>query len=231
MCLIILFNFKNNNMSVKVDYREHAIITEFEKIQFTDYITENLLIGDFIIGDIIIERKSVLDLSSSIIDNRFREQKERLLETTGDASKILYIIEGNKKNIKNLSKKIIDSAIQNLIFKHKYKVLFTSDQKDTAENLILLLHKIKTNEFNKEIQKSKMNFIKKSDKINENILTNMLSIIPGVSILVAEKIYSKFNTMEILLESLTETSLQDIKITDKRKIGKSLALKIYNSVK
>jgi ERCC4-type nuclease len=217
-------------MNIKVDYREHSIIDAFKKLNFTEYVVENLIIGDFIVGEIIIERKSVLDLSSSIIDNRFREQKERLLQATNDPSKIMYIIEGNKKNIKNLSKKIIDGAIINLIFKHQYKVLFTIDILDTAENLISLFSKIKNNDFNKEITPNKMNFIKKADKINENILTNMLSVIPGVSILVAQKLFTKYNSMQNLLANLTETSLMHIQITDTRKIGKSLALKIYNAL-
>ena len=88
----------------------------------------NLLVGDFIIQsesnisdtlnvghvsgqgtniiESIIERKSIRDLCSSIMDGRFREQKSRLLDSIGDASKICYIIEGRDKlPVQNCDKK------------------------------------------------------------------------------------------------------------------------------
>ena len=42
---------------------------------------QHLAVGDISIGDgkIIIERKSVADLEASILDNRYREQRSRLM--------------------------------------------------------------------------------------------------------------------------------------------------------
>ena len=46
-----------------------------------EVIDENLSLGDFIVNDtILVERKSLSDLASSIYDGRYREQSERLIE-------------------------------------------------------------------------------------------------------------------------------------------------------
>lgn len=246
-------------MLLSIDYRENKILDlivnnknykklvaneNYEKENLKDiiiYESINLNVGDFIIknniGEIefIIERKSVNDLSSSIIDNRFRLQKERLLESIGDSSKIIYIIEGNKKSIKNLPEKTINSAIINLIFKHKYKVIFTLDYQDTLNNITLLYKKVNENEFEKNLNINlDLKLIKKSDKINENIMVNMLSVIPGVSVSIAKKIHAKWNTlknlMEIKVEELSELQIAEESKIRKRKLGKVLAIKIINSL-
>ena len=115
----------------------------------------NLLIGDFVILDDIdnlytirlaIERKSIRDLCASITDGRFREQKQRLLDSINDASKVCYLIEGKLNNLSDkltLSHTIINGSLLNLIFKHKYKVIQTENKLDTFNNIVLLYKKFK----------------------------------------------------------------------------------------
>jgi ERCC4-type nuclease len=223
-------------MLLSIDYRENKIIDLIkEESEDVNYKTENLNIGDFIIRsspekiEYIIERKSVSDLSASIIDNRFREQKARLLESMGECTRIVYIIEGNKKSVKNLPEKTINSAIINIMFKHKYKVIQTVNEKDTLDNIILLYKKVKDKEFEKEMVDNVFRSIKKSEKINENILENMLLVIPGVSINISKKIYEKYKTFSDLI-NCCEIELANVQITDKRKLGKALSKKIKNTI-
>ena len=222
-------------MNLEIDYRENKILDLIKDIKDVNYKSINLNIGDFIIKnengiiEFIIERKSVTDLSASITDGRFRNQKDRLLEFVGDPSKIIYIIEGNKKTVKNLPQKTINSAILNLIFKHRYHVIFTLDHQDTLDNILLLYKKVKEQEFEKAIQKGQDFSIKKADKINENIMVNMLSVIPGVSISIAKKIHTLYPTFKDLINADCVT-LSEIQISDKRKLGKVLSLKIINSL-
>jgi crossover junction endonuclease MUS81 len=217
------------------------------------YKIQNLEIGDFVIKTedetrVIIERKSIKDLCASIIDGRFREQKERLKESMDDTSRILYIIEGHKKklqcgNEKGISKMIIDGSILNLMYRHKYKVLQTENESDTFENIILLYKKIKNGEFESDklcnespIKITKM--IKKGDKISENIMAIQLSVIPGVSYNVSCIISSIYKNMKCLIDAyngceneiLREKLLMDIEITNKRRLGVSLSKKIYESI-
>ena len=44
----------------------------------------------------LIERKCINDLSISIIDGRFRDQKSRLIESNAN---VIYIIEGSVKSL------------------------------------------------------------------------------------------------------------------------------------
>jgi ERCC4-type nuclease len=222
-------------MNLEIDYREHSLLNLISKVKDVNYKSTNLNIGDFIIKnenniiEFIIERKSVTDLSASITDGRFRNQKERLLEFVKDPSKIIYIIEGNKKIVKNLPQKTINSAILNLIFKHHYNVIFTLDHQDTLDNILLLYKKVKEQEFEKAVQKGQDFSIKKSDKVNENIMVNMLSVIPGVSISIAKKIHSVYPTFKDLINA-EKVTLSEIQISDKRKLGKVLTIKIINSL-
>jgi ERCC4-type nuclease len=237
-------------MNLEIDYREIGIIELFNLS--SDGITPtvcNLIIGDFIIknelGEIlfVIERKSIKDLCASIIDGRHSEQRSRLLESIQDPNKIIYIIEGKKnegiihgKTI-DTSKKSINSCILNLIFKHQYKVIFTDSKQDTVDNIILLYNKIQKNELTVS-SASKINIIKKSNKINNNIFINMISIIPGISEKIAVKIHEKYNTLNDLIlaynlivnEIDKKKMLSDIMINSNRKLGNVLSEKIYNSI-
>jgi len=244
---------------LEIDYRENAILSLLNpdvpiKIGETLYSIKNeerikykicnLPIGDFIFKKVImdkntepiseivliIERKTFTDLCSSINDNRFREQKDRLLESIQDPSKIVYILEGNKNvpKVYNISKTTINSAIQNLIFKHCYKVITTQDTLDTIDNLILLYKKIESREL---VGTIKYNLTKKVS--NKDTFINQLNTISGVSIQVAKKIKEKYNNMNELISSYNEYNLHmlsEIMITEKRKIGKNLSEKIYNAL-
>ena len=94
-------------MIIKVDTRETAllqqinillsIIPNFKSIKVE---TETLPIGDIIINDgtedrLIIERKAVNDLLSSIKDGRYEEQSYRLNGLNHHNHNIIYLIEGD----------------------------------------------------------------------------------------------------------------------------------------
>lgn len=229
-------------MILEIDYRESKIIELMKDNNSIKYKVLNLPIGDFVIRDFneniiyIIERKSYADLSASIRDNRFREQKQRLLESMGDASKIIYILENNTTTKFSLSKNILDSAILNLILKHNYKVIYTKNHQDTLDMLLLLFKKIVNNELIESNRTIQQILIKKSDNINDNIFIHILTVIPRVSVSIAQKIVEKYNCISLLMDAYIQLSdinlkkkmLSDIQITDTRKLGKVLSERIYN---
>lgn len=215
----------------------------------TKYIYENLIL--------LIERKTFNDLSSSIIDGRFREQKSRIEQTINDNNKIMYIIEGirKKKEKHGIKINILEGAILNMIFKHKFKILNTNDINDTYETITTICKKFKKHEYimqkneiinetEKEIDNNsitEVNFtnLKKSDRTFNNIFNLQLSVIPGVSINIAKKISEDYKCMMDLINAYNlqennlkkENLLADIQITEKRKLGKALSKKIYNAIK
>lgn len=246
-------NLENNtktNILLEIDYREHDIIELFKQVKDINYKVRNLIIGDFIIknenGDIlfVIERKSIKDLCASILDGRMGEQRSRLLESIQDPNKIVYVIEGKKSEAfihgssPNITKKSINSSVLNLIFKHSYRVIFTESKQDTVDNLLLLCTKIKESKLELNTNTNVIKIIKKSDKINDNIFINMLSVIPGISAKIAIKIHEKYDTLNLLLlaynnlpsENDKKKMLSEILVSTNRKVGKATSEKIYYSL-
>ena len=221
---------------IEIDYREREIIERLESTNLK-YKIENLTVGDFILRSgedvlFVIERKTIKDLCASIIDARFREQKQRLFETTNDASKIVYILEGTKriKGKGSLVKATIDSAIQNLVFKHHFKVIFSDSIDDTIDQLKMLYKKLTENAL--EIDHQKIVPVKKSSKIIDNLFVHQLSVIPGISISIAQKINKLYANMLELIEAYQKSDnkqllLAEILVGPNRRLGKSLSTKVY----
>lgn len=248
-------NLENNtetktSILLEIDYREHDIIELFKQVKDINYKVCSLIIGDFIIKNekdeilFVIERKSIKDLCASILDGRMGEQRSRLLESIQDTNKIVYIIEGKKSEAfihgssPGVTKKSINSSVLNLIFKHQYRVIFTESKQDTVDNIILLYTKIKESKLELNTNTNVIKIIKKSDKINDNIFINMLSVIPGVSAKIAIKIHEKYDTLNLLLlayskipnENDKKKMLSDIIVSTNRKVGKATSEKIYYSL-
>jgi len=235
-----------------VDFREKSFISQLSN--FTDinndkvvvngvefnFIITNLEVGDFVIkeGDnvvLIVERKTVRDLCSSIKDGRFRQQKERLNESVDDESKIVFVIEGSKIGVNDLPRTTIDSTILNMVFRHNYKVLCTHDELDTFLTICLLVKKVQSGEFAIKMPLvAPVKLVSKGSKIGGNLMAIQLSAIPGVSYQTAMCISKEYNTMKDLIIaysscSNSENMLKDISITEKRKIGPALSKKIYQA--
>ena len=94
-------------MKLIIDCRETDLIQELNKQKLKnknfsniEFAVKNLDIGDIIIEKddipyIIIERKTVSDLASSIQDGRYKEQGMRLNSSNLHNHSIYYLIEGN----------------------------------------------------------------------------------------------------------------------------------------
>jgi len=240
-----------------VDYRERAFIGRLSNyititnevdtqitidgVEFVFRVT-NLQVGDFVIEDckdckLVIERKTYGDLSSSITDGRFRQQKERLEESIGDVSKIVFVIEGDRKGKRTLPGTTISSAIINMVFKHGYKVLCTENEEDTFSSIMLLIKKLHLEEFDKGVQPvAPVKLVSRGSKITDNLMAIQLSAIPGVSFQTAMCIAKYYPTMKELVtaynkcdEEIGGNLLRDIIINEKRKIGTALSKKIHRA--
>ena len=89
------FKLENNNkMEIVIDCRETQLLSCIGDA--FKYRVEQLPLGDILIGDYVIERKTIADLHSSIVDGRFIEQRERLRQLVANNPHIRvgYILEG-----------------------------------------------------------------------------------------------------------------------------------------
>jgi crossover junction endonuclease MUS81 len=247
-------------MQLLIDFREKWVVKQLSDLSNTtehcivngvslNYCTSNLEVGDFVIKNsdgnvlVIVERKSVRDLCASITDGRFRQQKERLLESTNDPSKILYIIEGYKGSTLSqkgvLSQTTIDGSIHNLLFRHNFKVLWTENESDTLNNIALLYKKFNKGEFDTLPHRvAPTTLVPKGSKISENIFALQLSAIPGVSYNTALQLSKIYNNMKELVDAYNniekeddkEKMLSNVKLNATRKVGNALSKKIYACV-
>ena len=106
-------------------------------------------LGDISIQDdsakeiLIIERKSLTDLLSSIKDGRYDEQSHRLIHSSGlPAHKIYYVIEGLLSQITPVEKRIVFSAMTSLNYFKGFSVFRTSSVNETAELVLAMVDKI-----------------------------------------------------------------------------------------
>jgi hypothetical protein len=136
-------------MFIKIDYREKELqekilfyISNIPSFKNLKVLTENLPIGDIIICNnnediLIIERKTVADLLSSIKDGRYEEQSFRLNGNTLHNHNIMYLIEGdiNKMNMfreSKFEKLTLYSAIFSLNYYKGFSVIRTFNLDETA---------------------------------------------------------------------------------------------------
>ena len=140
-------------VQILIDNREREIKSYFETLQTPDdaYRIQfcNLDIGDiqFKVDDkivLIIERKTISDLSSSICDNRYREQKIRLLNSGIDRNRIIYLIEGNMYQPTSIKggTDTLQSCLINIMFRYEIQVYKTNSLKETIYFIEKVLNKL-----------------------------------------------------------------------------------------
>ena len=147
-------------MLIKIDTRESAllqmILTQTSTIPVFKNIkikSETLPIGDIIISDdtedkLIIERKSIADLLSSIKDGRYEEQSYRLNGLAHHNHNIVYLIEGdiNKQNrfkSDNATEKLTAySAMFSLNYYKGFSVFRSFSMEETANIVCNMAYKI-----------------------------------------------------------------------------------------
>ena len=201
----------------------------------------------------IIERKSISDLYSSINDGRYREQKARLLSSVSK-NRVAYIIEGNildtTLKLGALQRKIVQAAIVNMSLRDNITVYRTSNSIETgmfveliykkvSENPDWLVSQVKENESEVTESQSYNHLVKTVKKENMTPLICQkvqLAQIPGVSHSMADKVLDNYKSIPHLIEqyNLIESVddkrklLQNIQVSEKRKLGKVLSARIYD---
>jgi ERCC4-type nuclease len=147
-------------MIIKIDIRETALLQQiynqvslvpvFKSIEVK---TETLPIGDIIINDgnedkLIIERKSVSDLLSSIKDGRYEEQSYRLNGLEHHNHNIIYLIEGDINRVNrfkdnnHVEKLTMYSAMFSLNYYKGFSVFRSFSLDETANIVCNMAYKI-----------------------------------------------------------------------------------------
>lgn len=241
-------------MSLKllIDNRESELKEYFKDKTYVECL--NLDLGDICFKKdeevlLVIERKTINDLSSSICDGRYREQKTRLLGCF-DREKIMYLIEGNI-NIQTSVKGGISTLVGSLIntqFRDGIKVYKTASIKETIYFIEKLFKKLEEDleifwKYNtvSNVEYSATLKIKKKDNVTSDLwFHKQLTLIPQISSKIAEIVTSNYKSVKELvikyetIEDINERKelLKDLTYmtsTGKsRKIGKKISERIYS---
>jgi len=215
---------------IRIDARERDLISLIRDKHGEDKTTvEALPIGDFIVEKnetekIIIERKTLADLLSSIKDGRYNEQSYRLSGYPIHNHNIVYLIEGDIAKIRDpRDKQTVHSAIFSLSYLKGFSIMRTSNKEETATYICNCATKmIKKEErgffcdsldgssrdsLQNQDQPAYSSVVKQVKKENitpENIGEIMLCQIPGVSSTAALAIMTHFKFFPNLIADLQE---------------------------
>jgi len=145
-------------MLIKIDTREHelfkkceATISAVPKFSAIKLVSETLPLGDIIINDgtddcIIIERKTLSDLSASIKDGRYEEQSYRLNGIQHHNHNIVYLIEGDMQRFNSFKERIDKQTIYSAMFSINYfkgfSVMRSNTIDETATMLCNMVYKV-----------------------------------------------------------------------------------------
>jgi crossover junction endonuclease MUS81 len=239
-----------NNEIVNNEEINESINKSINEKKNYELIYENLDIGDIQIIDnstkeiiIIIERKTLSDLSASIKDGRYKEQKERMIHSLNKNIRKIVLIEGDNIDKFTLSQKTLESVIINTMIRDNIHIHLTKSIDETIifienimKNIIKYYNELKDEIINnnqKEYDGEHTCKTSKKDNLTVKMcFRNMLSQITGISTSIAQVIVDKYETMELLLNELKNENgvneIADLKHgLGQRRIGEKLSGKIY----
>jgi ERCC4-type nuclease len=186
-----------------VDSREFAVAGVLETIKPGIKVEQRALpIGDVIwvwrreksdeyMAGFAIERKAIDDLSASIMDGRFEEQRRRLARAPG-VSTVIYILEGNYAEAATRTPSLLPEASLNTAMRHTelldgFAVVSTDHAAATAEALIDIHVRIQsrgTFEPKDEESVTYRDFASNTHKTNSmtvaQLTSRMLRAVPGI---------------------------------------------------
>lgn len=184
-----------------------------------------LPVGDIIIRDVfIVERKTMADLDASLKDGRFREQRDRMLES---GLRVVYIFEGIATD---MMKKI---AVR-LFVRYGISSICTNDPADTVDVLYRMYHQsekghdilpstVMTESMQKQFR------LRKSGISKDVFVQYCLSGVPSVSREMAIAIQQKYKDLENIMDaSVNDLSkvMYLLKSGKTRNVGNAAAQKI-----
>ena len=185
-------------------------------------------------NSVLIERKSVADFEASIMDNRYREQRSRLMSyATEKKAHVAYIIEGELDRLgpHRLTKQALMKHITRLALRYHIAVFQTASIKETAELCQILSDQWTADPTTFE-QPATMTYVETRGKTREEnsddpavFLATVLQACRGISSAGAKAIAAVYPNLEALMKATIDT-LAAIQV-GKQKFGQVKATRLY----
>ena len=188
---------------IDIQERNSLIISELFSLGIETEL-KKLKVADYLVGGVAIERKTVSDFISSMINKRLLKQLEEL----GQYKNRLLIIEGTEEqelytdsqNRTGMHPNAIRGFLLSIIFKYKIPIIFTKNYEDTAR-FISVLAKRKEKELSLNVNKKSLNKKERTQFILEGF--------PGIGPKTAKKLIKNFKTLKNIINS-SEKELKEI---------------------
>ena len=183
-----------------IDYREkNSLVPIFlEKNNYKKEFKE-LKVADYIVKDVAIERKTVSDFISSMINKRLTRQLEEMQQYKNK----LLIIEGideeelysNSEEEYGVHPNSIRGFIISILLRYRVPIIFTKNAEDTAK-FISVLSKREEKEASLNVTKR---FLNKQEQMQF-----ILESFPGIGPKNAKKLLEKFKTIKNIINASEE---------------------------
>ena len=176
------------------DNREKNSLVISELINLGNKVElKQLDIADYIVNNIAIERKTMSDLISSIIDKRIFSQLNNLKQYP----EYLLILEQNNNAVSNINENAIKGFLLSVALKFKVPMIYTLNEKDTAKYISLIANK-------KKDSPSSIRPNKKAQTKEEQIQF-ILEGFPKIGPAKAKELIKEFKTLKNIVNSSKET--------------------------
>lgn len=190
------------NPKIIVDYREKnsLVVSELIKRKI-DIEFKQLKVADYIVKEIAIERKTVSDFISSMINKRIFNQLQEIKQYP----KHFLIIEGiEEQDIYNesqggISSNALRGMILSIILKYQVPIIFSKNAEDTACFIDVLTKKTQKKDFSLNPKKKALSPEEQKQFILEGF--------PGIGPKTAKKLLKEFKT----IKKIMNTPLDELK--------------------
>ncbi|MBU1129649.1 MAG: hypothetical protein KJ949_03400 [Nanoarchaeota archaeon] len=203
-----------------IDYREKnsLVYSELKSLGF-DVQFRELKVADYLINNVAIERKTISDFKSSMINKRLTNQLNELRQYPNQ----ILLIEGldeqelySDDSEIGISANAIRGFLLSILLNYKVPVLFTKNYKDTAR-FMSVLAKRKPKESSLRVKKKAHN--------KKEQLQFILEGFPGVGPKTSKKLLENFKTIKEII-NLPKQELEKI-LGKKSEIFKELVERSY----
>jgi len=182
-----------------IDYREKNSLVASELISLGFEIQfRELKVADYLINDVAIERKTISDFKSSMINKRLINQLNELQQYPNQ----ILLIEGldeqelySDDSEIGISANAIRGFLLSILLNYKVPVLFTKDYQDTAK-FINVLAKRKPKELSLRVKKKTRN--------KKEQLQFILEGFPGIGAKTSKKLLENFKTIQEIINAPKE---------------------------
>jgi ERCC4-type nuclease len=172
-----------------------------------EVVVEQLSLGDYQLSDqVLIERKTIADLESSIIDGRIFSQLDNLSEKVSKPGLIVEGVLNFSDNDNRINNKSMIGLITSIGLNSRVPIFFTRNQKETALFLYVIAKREQfgvNTEIKHRFSKSKMSFSDQQLFILESF--------PDIGPTLAKALLKKFKN----IRSIANASVKELQEVDK----------------